>query len=54
MLVYKVPNETDIHTVLREQLFMNCFIFNEVQIITTHLKYITTLMVFTDITGLCI
>jgi len=54
MLVYEVPNKIDIHTVLREQLFMNCFIFNEVQIITTHLKYIITLMIFTDTTSLCI
>jgi hypothetical protein len=54
MLVYEVPNEIDIHTVLREQLFMNCFIFNKVQIITTHVNYITTLTIFTDITGLCI
>jgi hypothetical protein len=30
MLAYEVPNKIDIHTVLREQFFMNCFIFNEV------------------------
>lgn len=54
MLVYEVPNKTDINTVLREQLFMNCFICNKVQIITTHLKYVTTLIVFTVTTGFCI
>jgi hypothetical protein len=54
MLVYEVPNKTDIHTVLREQLFMYCCIFNKVQIIITHLKYITILITFTNTTGLCI
>jgi len=54
MQVYEVPSKTDIHAVLREQLFVKCFIFNKVQIITTPLKCITTLIIFTDTTGLCI
>jgi len=56
MLVYEVPNKIYILTVLREQLFMICFIFNKVQTKTTHLKYIhvTTLVIFTDKTGLYI
>jgi hypothetical protein len=36
------------------QLFMDCCIFNKVQIITTHLKCITTLIIFTNATSLCV